>query len=124
MTCSAPDVAAEVEHEILHAGAEFVLHNGDVSYADGDPQIWKSFFDTIEPFASVAPYMVGVGNHDYDYKGGSPSNDPSGAGKPYTPNWGNYGSDSGGECAVALSKRFDMMHLKCATTRLPFTVSD
>lgn len=39
---------------------------------------------------------VGAGNHEYDYRTGkekhkSHNKDPSGAGSPYEPDWGNYG---------------------------------
>lgn len=55
---------------MLEGGAELVLHCGDVSYADGDPRGWTAFFDAVEGYAAAAPYMVAVGNHDYDYKVG------------------------------------------------------
>ena len=32
--------------------------------------------------------------------------DPTGATSPYSPPWGNYGNDSGGECGVPLAARF------------------
>lgn len=106
--CRAIDTAMAVEFEVTRNDAELVLHIGDVSYADGDPKIWRSFMDAIEPYASLAPYMVAVGNHDYDYEGRT-QKDPSVA-KPLRPNWGkkNYAHDSGGECGVALGKRFAM----------------
>lgn len=31
-------------------------------------QIWDAFMDSIEPFACRIPYMVGTGNHEYDYQ--------------------------------------------------------
>ncbi len=31
-------------------------------------QIWDAFMDSIEPFARRIPYMVGTGNHEYDYQ--------------------------------------------------------
>ena len=42
---------------------------------------------------------VFAGNHEYDYRTGkekhkSHSKDPSGAGSPYDPDWGNYGTVS------------------------------
>ena len=45
----------------VRAGADMVLHVGDVSYANGDPAIWDSFMDGIEPIASRVPYMIAVG---------------------------------------------------------------
>ena len=40
--------------------------------------------------------QLGAGNHEYDYRTGkekhkSNNKDPSGAGNPYEPDWGNYG---------------------------------
>jgi hypothetical protein len=54
--------------------------------------------------------MIAVGNHEYDYHTGKEKarKDPSGAEKPYDPEWGNFGNDSGGECGVAVSRRFIM----------------
>lgn len=43
------------------AGADMVLHVGDLSYANGREYVWNSFMDAIEPAASRVPYMVAVG---------------------------------------------------------------
>lgn len=51
--------------------------------------------------------MIGLGNHEQDHIGGG-DKDPSGAGDGFHPKWGNYGSDSGGECGVPMYKRFHM----------------
>ena len=64
-SCRAGAVARRVEHEVLQKGARFVLHVGDISYADGKGDVWREFMDTICRFADSAPYMVAVGNHDY-----------------------------------------------------------
>lgn len=90
------------------AGANLVLHVGDLSYANGREYVWNSFMDAIEPAASRVPYMITIGNHEYDYRrGGGHRQDPSGASK-YDPDWGNYGNDSGGECGVSVVNRFTM----------------
>ncbi|KAK9842562.1 hypothetical protein WJX81_006229 [Elliptochloris bilobata] len=96
-------------------GAELVLHIGDISYSNGDPDIWDTFMDYIEPYASTAPYMLGIGNHEYDWRTGREKRhkhhrraDASGRDRPYDPDWGNYGNDSGGECGVAVARRFLM----------------
>ena len=49
--------------------AALILHVGDLSYANGDPDIWDSFFDGLEPFAASVPYMVAVGNHEVRAQG-------------------------------------------------------
>ncbi|DBA02972.1 TPA: hypothetical protein N0F65_003160 [Lagenidium giganteum] len=86
-----------------------VLHDGDLSYARGRTFLWDQFGTMIEPVASKIPYMVSIGNHEYDYMSGG-EHDISGAGKTsgYHPELGNYGNDSSGECGVPAAKRFHM----------------
>lgn len=61
-------------------------------------RIWDTFMRYIEPYASAAPYMIGVGNHEYDYRTGGEKHpkrhhpDASGSEEPYDPDWGNYGA--------------------------------
>jgi hypothetical protein len=43
---------------------DLVIHNGDVSYADGDEQHWDFFWRQIEPIASRVPYMTTPGEHE------------------------------------------------------------
>jgi len=43
---------------------DFILHVGDVSYADGYQARWDDYFRTVEKFAANIPYMVTVGNHE------------------------------------------------------------
>ena len=86
-----------------------VHHIGDLSYARGAAHLWDDWHLMVEPFASRVPLMVGVGNHEYDHTaGGEGGRDPSGvnASGGFMPPWGNFGSDSGGECGVPYSKRF------------------
>lgn len=45
----------------VEAGADMVLHVGDISYANGDEKVWDSFMDAIEPASKRVPYMVAVG---------------------------------------------------------------
>ena len=84
---------------MLRGGAELVLHVGDISYANGDPDIWNMFMDYIEPYSAAAPYMLGIGNHEYDWRTGREkrhkhrhATDASGSDRPYDPDWGNYGA--------------------------------
>ena len=86
----------------------FLLHFGDISYARGKGWIWERFFNMIEPLARHTPYMVSIGNHEYDHTG-QPHKDPSGIKDGgFQPYWGNYGDDSGGECSVPMYYRFHM----------------
>ena len=93
--------------------AELVLHAGDISYARGAAFLWDRWFQLVEPIATKVPYMVNVGNHEYDHYGGPGGGgrqfDASGTpGVGYHPSWSNMGSDSYGECGLPTSKRFDM----------------
>ena len=64
----------------------------------------------IAKIASSVPYMVSVGNHEYDHSancnnGGA---DVSGVGvNGYHPIWGNMGDDSNGECGASTYYRFN-----------------
>ncbi|XP_068710159.1 uncharacterized protein [Montipora foliosa] len=89
-------------------GKSLVFHVGDISYARGYAYIWDQWHELIEPYATLMPYMVGIGNHEQDHLSGG-SKDPSGApGEGWHPIWGNFGDDSGGECGVPMYYRFHM----------------
>ncbi|KAM9958260.1 hypothetical protein ACTFIW_001121 [Dictyostelium discoideum] len=87
-----------------------VHHIGDISYARGKAFIWDYFMDSMQPIVSKVPYMVSIGNHEYDF-----------IGQPFAPSWSNYGSDSGGECGVPYSKRFHMTGAEDSTRNLWFS---
>lgn len=94
---------------------DIIFHNGDIAYADGSNEIWDSFQEAIEPIASSVPYALSVGNHEYDWIPDSEKTrrisqvvDASGLSDPYLPDWGNFGSDSRGECGYPLKNRFVM----------------
>jgi hypothetical protein len=74
-----------------------VLHVGDISYARGYAYLWELFFHQVQPIATQVPYMVCIGNHEYDY-----------VGQPWKPDWADYGTDSGGECGIPYNSRFMM----------------
>ncbi len=42
----------------------FVLHAGDLSYANGFTPIWDIWFEQISPLAANALYMPSIGNHE------------------------------------------------------------
>lgn len=88
--------STRVQAEVEKGALDFILHVGDISYANGDPQVWDTFMDVIEPYASVVPYMIAIGNHEYDWRTGEEKRhkhkaDPSGSSDPYDPDWGNFG---------------------------------
>ena len=87
-------------------GLDFILHFGDLSYARGRGYIWDQFMTQMRKVSEQVPYMVGVGNHEYDHVSGG-EKDPSGAPENgFHPEWGNYGDDGGGECGVPTAHRY------------------
>ncbi|CAF1042516.1 unnamed protein product [Rotaria sordida] len=96
-----------VTSRIISTNVTCLLHIGDISYARGIGALWDAFMTQIQAIAARVPYMVGIGNHEYDHLTGG-DKDPSGASGPggFRPKWGNYGYDSGGECAVPMVRRF------------------
>jgi len=96
--------------EVQDGYDSFLLHFGDVSYARGRAFVWDQYFHLLEPYATRVPYMVSIGNHEYDYMSGG-EHDPSGAAgsdgrMDFHPVWANYGSDSSGECSVPMYHRW------------------
>lgn len=85
--------------EALGNKPSLISHIGDISYARGYSWLWDNFFHQIEPVASRVPYMVCIGNHEYDWPH-----------QPWKPDWSEevYGKDGGGECGVPYSLRFRM----------------
>ena len=76
---------------------DMALHNGDMSYATGTGVVWDYWHDLIEPVSRVLPYLVSLGNHEYDHSG-----------QDFKPSWGNYRDDSGGECGIPTFARFPL----------------
>ncbi|KAG6595882.1 putative calcineurin-like phosphoesterase [Phytophthora cinnamomi] len=102
--------AGRVYEDVVGGGYDsFLLHFGDISYARSVGYLWDQFFHMIEPYATRLPYMVGIGNHEYDYTTGG-KHDLSGGMLPYggsfNPSWGNFGIDSAGECGVPMHHRW------------------
>jgi predicted MPP superfamily phosphohydrolase len=44
---------------------DFLIHSGDLSYANGWQPTWDDYGNMIQPLASHVPYMVATGNHEY-----------------------------------------------------------
>lgn len=70
------NTAPRVAHLAQTGGIDFIYHVGDISYADDYPggmyeEVWDTWFQQIEPAATVVPYMVLPGNHEYscDHEG-------------------------------------------------------
>eukprot|EP00927_Polykrikos_kofoidii_P031152 TRINITY_DN26818_c0_g1_i1.p1 TRINITY_DN26818_c0_g1~~TRINITY_DN26818_c0_g1_i1.p1 ORF type:complete len:637 (-),score=45.53 TRINITY_DN26818_c0_g1_i1:84-1904(-) len=92
-----------VQLDTVARNPNLVVHFGDLSYARSTGFIWDIWGDQISPLARKVPYMVSLGNHEYDHASG---NSPDGLGTGFHPSWGNYGDDSAGECGVPVQKRF------------------
>ncbi|PSC73699.1 inactive purple acid phosphatase 27 [Micractinium conductrix] len=85
-------LAAEVA-----AGAQLLVHNGDISYARGFGSLWDRFFDQLAPTVRRVPYMTAVGNHERDWPA---SGDRFPLDQPVF--------DSGGECGIPYYRRTRM----------------
>eukprot|EP00002_Diphylleia_rotans_P012106 TRINITY_DN2371_c0_g1_i3.p1 TRINITY_DN2371_c0_g1~~TRINITY_DN2371_c0_g1_i3.p1 ORF type:complete len:480 (+),score=109.25 TRINITY_DN2371_c0_g1_i3:68-1507(+) len=84
ITPNANRVAMSIlDSEVKTGFAQAIIHGGDISYADGEEEIWADFMDMMEPITSRVPYFVAVGNHEYQVL-------------------------SGGECGVPFLNRFPM----------------
>jgi hypothetical protein len=54
---------ATVEH-VQHLAPDFVVHAGDLAYAEGDPAVWQQWFAMVEPVAARVPWVTALGNHE------------------------------------------------------------
>jgi len=81
-----------------------VLHNGDISYGCGEGWLHEEYSTMIEPLAAAMPFMVSMGNHEFDH---STSAWPT---PSVRASWGKgeFDEDSGGECGILYRKRWQM----------------
>ncbi|ETL78009.1 hypothetical protein L917_21118, partial [Phytophthora nicotianae] len=104
-----------------------LIHIGDISYAKGKTFMWDQYGATVQSVASRLPYMVGVGNHEYDYIENGEGHDVSGSEAALSNGWhpdvGNFGNDSHGECGVPYARRFHMPAAMDNTSNPPFWYS-
>jgi hypothetical protein len=79
---------ARVRARVMSTNITCLLHIGDISYSRGIGALWDAFMTQIGPTASRVPYMVSIGNHEYDHATGG-DKDPSGASGPggFRPAW-------------------------------------
>ncbi|EKX49285.1 hypothetical protein GUITHDRAFT_162129 [Guillardia theta CCMP2712] len=71
-TNNAPEnVNSEILKHVSSGSAGMVLHLGDISYAMGRAYVWEQWGKLVEPIASQVPFMVTVGNHEYDHLPGT-----------------------------------------------------
>lgn len=99
-----------VSMEATQRGLDFVVHFGDLGYALGNAWRWDAWGSLVADGASRVPYMVSVGNHEFDYSGGQehdPSHTHSDTDGSFAPDWWNNGpTASRGECGVPVYYRF------------------
>jgi hypothetical protein len=60
----------KTRNHVLESGATFVVHAGDLSYADCDQERWDSFGELMHPLSSKATWMPVAGNHEVESPGG------------------------------------------------------
>jgi hypothetical protein len=87
--------------------------------------IWDVWLDMVSKFATSVPFMIGIGNHEYDHtSGGGNGKDPSGVETVggYKPEWGNFLDDSNGECGIPPSKRFVMVSYYITIFQISFHI--
>jgi hypothetical protein len=64
-TVNSADTINSMTSLVLQGEVDFVLHYGDIGYADADEPKWDVFLRSIEPITSRVPYMVTPGNHEF-----------------------------------------------------------
>ena len=75
-----------VRARVMSTNITCLLHIGDISYAMGIAVLWDAFLNQMVPNASRVPYMISIGNHEYDYITGG-DKDPSGTSDSFRPKW-------------------------------------
>ncbi|CUG36983.1 phosphoesterase-like protein, putative [Bodo saltans] len=58
-----PTIAA-IQAMVNNGTVDFVIHPGDIGYADGNEAWWDVFGREMEPITSRIPYMTVIGNHE------------------------------------------------------------
>ena len=58
------ETMARLVAEVATGKWDLLVHNGDISYADGQQPLWDEYMRRIQPFAAYIPMMVSPGNHD------------------------------------------------------------
>jgi hypothetical protein len=61
-----------MEKSFRRGRAELILHAGDLSYANCDPNRWDSYAEMTAPLAQFLPWMVCAGNHEIEQSAENP----------------------------------------------------
>jgi Icc-related predicted phosphoesterase len=56
--------AEDVRDQVLEEDPDLVLIAGDLSYAEGDPEVWDEWFEVHEELHTETPIMTAPGNHE------------------------------------------------------------
>jgi len=54
----------QLQRLVASGNIDFIIHNGDISYADGFQSKWDIFFRQMENITAFVPYMATPGNHE------------------------------------------------------------
>ena len=94
----AVNVSASLASDAASGTIDAAFLFGDLSYATGYASVWDEWQEEITPWASRVPFLVNMGNHEFDSPPDTwPTDSP---GDVYG------GADSGGECGVPTSALF------------------
>ena len=91
--------ASRLAREVGVNNRTLVLNAGGLSFAQGFGAQWSSADDELQPITSAAPMMVALGNYEFGF-----ANNPHADGRLV----GAAVTDSGGECGVPATARFQM----------------
>jgi acid phosphatase type 7 len=61
---NALDTIAAIQAVTLAGGIDFIVHPGDIGYADGNEAWWDVFGREMQSITSRVPYMTTMGNHE------------------------------------------------------------
>ena len=65
------DTEQTINHLLANKNVKFILHAGDLAYADCNQSLWDSYGQMIEPLANKKAWMVCPGNHEIEYVPGA-----------------------------------------------------
>ena len=73
---------------MMESGSTFIIHTGDLSYADCKQERWDTYAELMHPLSSRAPWMTIVGNHEIESE--SDCNNVDSKFEAYDLRYGNY----------------------------------
>ena len=61
---SSDNTVARIMERVHNGEVDLIVHNGDISYADGYMKHWDLFMRKVSPFTAYVPYLTAPGNHE------------------------------------------------------------